>query len=600
MPWSVHESPSGCSPSKPWAVRNDATGATEGCHATKAEAEAHQRALYANVGDASVRQFAAGQPDLGNLVVSGDDPVEGPTDYYERGSVFYPIDGSDPVITEGAPPPTDGFLTHSHGKRKNKGRQPGKADITEPRGGGGGGGGGPGTGRVDRSQIHEASGGAYSVSHGGTDIGVTVDPDVKLSADQAADYMDGIAAGIDVAPLKSGRPIQVHVTATPPSTMTPSTRSWVHPTEVSRTGSTEAISIGIVHTPAAGGRGIHPAGVPDSTVAAAAGYGRVQSYASGFAFTGPPGRAPRGAEAISAYAATNNATFHSEAFVAHVYGASSAANPGKASAIVSDIAKTEGWGPSPAALTASSGGQFAAGEDAPTSAIVAFLPADPESLVVDGGDPADQLHITCVYLTEDASQLDDAARSAIDEALAEIATVGPPITCDVSGVCTFRPGSDGTSATGLVLESHDLSFAHDMVEDIMEPYVAPDHEDFPQWIPHLTLGYSLPPGTGMDRLGQQIVVDRLALFIAGAITEYPLTGGGPGADVNPVPDQTAPPPTPPAAPPAAAATVPAFRIIGGGLTAEEAASDTPAMAITRHPAAGFYAGPAPLHAVKEN
>jgi hypothetical protein len=238
-----------------------------------------------------------------------------------------------------------------------------------------------------------------------------------------------------------------------------------------------------------------------------------------------------------------------------------------------------------------------------TSAIVAFLPADPGALVVDGGDPADQLHVTCIYLTDDATTLDDAALKAIDEALAEIATVGPPIVCDVAAVATFRPGEDGTSATALVLEAEDLTLAHDMVDDVMDPY-ADGTDAYPQWIPHLTLGYALPADTGLDELGRQVVLDRLALFVAGEVTEYPLTGGGPGEDVNTPPDaaDAAPvPPAPPEAAPAAAATIPGFRLIQGEApTAAEAASDTPAMAITRHPAAGFYAGPAPLHAVKEN
>jgi hypothetical protein len=238
-----------------------------------------------------------------------------------------------------------------------------------------------------------------------------------------------------------------------------------------------------------------------------------------------------------------------------------------------------------------------------TGAMIAFLPADPAALTVEGGDPAGQLHVTCVYLANDAAQLDQAAIDALTEACTEIAQAGPPIVCDVAAVCTFRPGEDGTSATALLLESDDLVYAHDMVEDVAHDYIQEDTVQHPTWIPHMTLGYSLPPDTGVDELGRQMVVDRLGLFIGGDITEFPLTGGGPGEDVAPTVDQTDAPEPPPAdvpAPvPAAAATIPpSFRLIEGEGGTE--ASDTPAMAITRHPAAGFYSGPAPLHAVKEN
>jgi hypothetical protein len=239
--------------------------------------------------------------------------------------------------------------------------------------------------------------------------------------------------------------------------------------------------------------------------------------------------------------------------------------------------------------------QFAASM---SGAMIAFLPADAAALAVEGGDPAGQLHITAVYLVNDASQLDQAEIDALNEVCAEIAQAGPPIVADVAAVATFRPGEDGTSATALLLESEDLVYAHDMLDDVAEPYVAEDVEQHPLWIPHLTLGYAQPPETGIDQLGQQIVIDRIGLFLGGDITEFPLTGGGPGEDIaDAPPEEPAAEPTEAEPVPTAAATIPSFRLIPGE---GGPASDTPAMAITRHPAAGFYAGPAPLHAVKEN
>lgn len=66
MPWHVTKT-SQCSASEPYGVIKDATGRVVkgGCHATKAEADAHMAALYANEPKAAVR--AAEMPDLVTL-----------------------------------------------------------------------------------------------------------------------------------------------------------------------------------------------------------------------------------------------------------------------------------------------------------------------------------------------------------------------------------------------------------------------------------------------------------------------------------------------------------------------------------------------------
>lgn len=47
MPWKVEENGGDCSGETPWAVINEESGDTEGCHATQEEAEAQAAALYA-------------------------------------------------------------------------------------------------------------------------------------------------------------------------------------------------------------------------------------------------------------------------------------------------------------------------------------------------------------------------------------------------------------------------------------------------------------------------------------------------------------------------------------------------------------------------
>lgn len=60
MPWKIAKGEAGCPPGKPWAVVKESDGSVEGCHATEAEAEAQQRALYASepAASATLRDMA--------------------------------------------------------------------------------------------------------------------------------------------------------------------------------------------------------------------------------------------------------------------------------------------------------------------------------------------------------------------------------------------------------------------------------------------------------------------------------------------------------------------------------------------------------------
>jgi hypothetical protein len=55
MPYKVEQDRRACPVSKPWAVKNSETGAVVpgGCHPSRDDALKHQRALQANVPDAS-------------------------------------------------------------------------------------------------------------------------------------------------------------------------------------------------------------------------------------------------------------------------------------------------------------------------------------------------------------------------------------------------------------------------------------------------------------------------------------------------------------------------------------------------------------------
>jgi len=48
VPWHISKGHSGCPSAKPWAVIKNNDDSVAGCHASKKQAKAHLRALYAN------------------------------------------------------------------------------------------------------------------------------------------------------------------------------------------------------------------------------------------------------------------------------------------------------------------------------------------------------------------------------------------------------------------------------------------------------------------------------------------------------------------------------------------------------------------------
>lgn len=58
MPYIVEKDEDACSASKPWAVKVKDSGKVMGCHASEADAQSQQRALYANEADAAAQGAA--------------------------------------------------------------------------------------------------------------------------------------------------------------------------------------------------------------------------------------------------------------------------------------------------------------------------------------------------------------------------------------------------------------------------------------------------------------------------------------------------------------------------------------------------------------
>lgn len=199
--------------------------------------------------------------------------------------------------------------------------------------------------------------------------------------------------------------------------------------------------------------------------------------------------------------------------------------------------------------------------DIRTSGMVALIPSAPELLTVQGGDPADQLHLTLAYLGDDVTSwspeeiaaVHKIARQATDpeywcQTQNELATEHGegPVNCDqlytppwhegplrgnVFAHAVFNPNGDHgfDPATVYLFDGTNdaLNFSNlagdicraleQQLGDIKFP------EQHHPFVPHVTAGYNLDPNlltyTGL------VTFPRLRVAIGNQRTDYPLGGG---------------------------------------------------------------------------
>jgi hypothetical protein len=151
--------------------------------------------------------------------------------------------------------------------------------------------------------------------------------------------------------------------------------------------------------------------------------------------------------------------------------------------------------------------------------MLALLPADPDALAVDGGDPADQMHVTLVFLGDTdtvGAWSGDARRAALLAGVAALAqSAGGPLPAAAVGHATFAPGDpDSQCAVHLIGDCDRLaplqSLAQSLAEAVLGDALPAQHTP---WIPHATAGF----GEGMDAAALDyigpVLLDRLVLAI---------------------------------------------------------------------------------------
>ena len=142
--------------------------------------------------------------------------------------------------------------------------------------------------------------------------------------------------------------------------------------------------------------------------------------------------------------------------------------------------------------------------EVPTKGNLVLVPADPDALVVDGGDPAGALHVTVKYIG-DLDRWDDDAREMAQEALTAWAARLGPVKATVTKVGPL--GDEG--AMVLFLDAPELSVARDdlseAIDSIAELFGADTTDKYPSYTPHLTVGYEVDAPEGM--VGREVLFD---------------------------------------------------------------------------------------------
>jgi hypothetical protein len=191
-------------------------------------------------------------------------------------------------------------------------------------------------------------------------------------------------------------------------------------------------------------------------------------------------------------------------------------------------------------------GSLLTSEPEHTGGMIALIPANADELVVDGGDPAEQMHLTLAYLGDDVTVWPQESRDTLLAEIEELVTGSGedslrdprgPIEARVMGHAQFNPdgGPDGDRepcAVYLVGDAPRISDLQRIIRGIVENKDGVPEQHDPM-IPHITAGYGLAP----DQLSfvGPLTFDRIRVALADDIHDFPLGE----TQEDPVPDTIA-------------------------------------------------------------
>lgn len=162
-----------------------------------------------------------------------------------------------------------------------------------------------------------------------------------------------------------------------------------------------------------------------------------------------------------------------------------------------------------------------------TGSMIAFLPEGPQFLAVEGGDPPEELHVTCLYMGDDHTAFTAQHRHLTSRVLSGLGH--GPVQATVTGVQPL--GNSEPPATVMMLDAPELHALRDRIKTGLTEAGVPVPEDtYPEYLPHLTLGYGLNPDDYQDRVGDIITLDRVGAWYGPEHTEIDLKEAPPMGD----------------------------------------------------------------------
>jgi 2'-5' RNA ligase len=169
-----------------------------------------------------------------------------------------------------------------------------------------------------------------------------------------------------------------------------------------------------------------------------------------------------------------------------------------------------------------------------TGAMVALIPTveDAERLAVEGGEPAEQLHVTLAYLG-DAADLGARGQQDVIDGVSTAANGLPQFDAEAFALNCFKPpgaqrddGKDRDSCIVLGLSGDPIDAVHDLIEAALREalWSVPTPAPHRPWHAHMTLEYTedLSKLAGLvDRIGP-IRFDRIRIAFGGQHVDIPL------------------------------------------------------------------------------
>lgn len=153
-----------------------------------------------------------------------------------------------------------------------------------------------------------------------------------------------------------------------------------------------------------------------------------------------------------------------------------------------------------------------------TGGMVALVPANPSPLLIDGGEPAEELHVTLAYLGDDVTDWSDEQRAEVLAAVQSAAADMPgPVDARAFAHATFNPDGHADREPCAVYLIGDSGAPLDLHQRFAPLAAAEQH---PGYVAHLTAGYGKTAGD-LSYTGP-VTLDKLRVALGDDVHDFPL------------------------------------------------------------------------------